>query len=807
MKRAKSIKLDEKIYKILFNHANDAIFLMHKDRFIECNPKTLEIFNCSKSEIIGATPYDKFSPEIQPDGTNSKDKALEKIMLAYKGVPLFFEWVHKKADGSLFDSEVSLNRIKQNNKYFLIAIVRDVSERKKLQQELQASINKYYSIYDTAPLAFLISDWNSRIIGWNHQAEKTFGWKADEIMNKNFYDILVPNFALNHVKNVFEKLKRGEKFVHSINANLTKDGNIITCEWFNTSYIDENNNLNFLSLSLDITDKIKTQSELELNYKRFKLLHELDKAILEKWAAKEYAEIVVSNLRKILDCDYISFAFIDTKKNEAKIIAASPNKHFLLKEGAAISFNEFFQSKRKENKIIYINNLKEKGINQPIIKHLINTGYRSCIIMPICIDNKLYGYLNLASVKENFFDAHAVQIIQEVADIFAIAIQQNQLYEELKNYSLNLEKLVEQRTAELSESEKKYKMIVETPLVAIYIADETSTINFVNDRFLKLTNYSAEEVINKMKMIEFVAEKDKEFAFDRIRRRHKEYLAPDLIEITLLKKDGKEFTALLAPAGIYDNNGKLKGYLGALIDISDRKKLEEKLIEVNKELEAFTFSVSHDLKAPLRAMQGFAIALLEDYSNKLDETADEYLRRIVFASQKMDSLINDLLHYSRLSRMEIKLIPVDIKAVLQGVIANLYSEIESKNAKIEVASEIPIVCADQILLSQVLQNLISNAIKFSKKDTKPIIKIWAQEKNDYVRINVEDNGIGIKKEYHKKIFNIFERLHGVEIYPGSGIGLAIVKRAIERMNGIIGVESEEGCGSIFWFELPKSKEA
>lgn len=686
MKRVKGkikqpLRFPQSIYKILFYYANDAIFLMAEDKFIECNPKTFEIFNCKREQIIGQTPYDKFSPERQPDGTKSKDKALEKIQLAYTGKSLLFEWMHKKATGELFDAEVSLNKVKIKNEYYLIAIVRDITEKKRVQ------------------------------------------------------------------------------------------------------------------------------NELELNYKRFKLLHEMDKAILKRLTDKEYADIVVSNIRKIILCDWVSVALFDFEKDTASIISEDPPDSIKLLHSKSVPLNQFGPiDLMLKGKINYLKSLHKIDQKYNIIKCLIKEGYNSGINIPLFAHNKLYGSLNIASKKENYFNEQIIEIAKEIAEILAIAIHQSKLYRELKNYSSNLEKLVQRRTHELAESEKKYKTIVETPLVAIYLANADSTISYVNDKFLQLTQYSKKEIINKKKMIEFVAENDKAFAEERIRRRQTEYIAPDLLEISLLKKDGTSFTALLSAARIYDSKGKLSNYLGAFIDISDRKIIEDKLIEINRQLEEFTYSASHDLKAPLRAIHGFATALLEDYNNKLDKTGIDYIKRIIFASQKMDSLINDLLQYSRLSRMDINLSPIDIYPIISGVISDLKGEIESKNVEILISKSLPKVIANNVLLTQVMHNIISNAIKFIKKDTKPIIKIWSEDKGNYARIYIQDNGIGIKKEYHEKIFKIFEKLHGIEQYPGTGIGLAIAKKATEKMQGYIGVESEENCGSKFWLEFTKYKE-
>jgi signal transduction histidine kinase len=226
----------------------------------------------------------------------------------------------------------------------------------------------------------------------------------------------------------------------------------------------------------------------------------------------------------------------------------------------------------------------------------------------------------------------------------------------------------------------------------------------------------------------------------------------------------------------------------------------------NQELDAFSYSISHDLRAPLRAMQGFTEALLEDYGEGLDATGQDYAQRIVAASHRMDLLIQDLLAYSRLSRTEVRLDAVKVESVVDDVCAQLATELKDRGAEISVDRPLARVMAHRTVFGQILANLLTNAVKFVSPTTLPRIRIWTDIRSDWVRLWVEDNGIGILPEHRERIFRAFERLHGVEQYPGTGIGLAIVQKGIARLGGQVGVESVPGQGSRFWVEL-KSAEA
>lgn len=239
-----------------------------------------------------------------------------------------------------------------------------------------------------------------------------------------------------------------------------------------------------------------------------------------------------------------------------------------------------------------------------------------------------------------------------------------------------------------------------------------------------------------------------------------------------------------------------------------------KLEEINAELNSFSFSVSHDLRAPLRAVQGFADALLEDYAQVLDPLAYDYAQRIVDAAQRMDILIQDLLVYSRLSRTDLRLQPVDLSMVMTDVLTQLEMTIIEQQAEIRLAEPFPRVIGHHSTLVQVITNLMTNAMKFVAPGVQPYVRVRAEirsnssaaesEKQQWVRFWVEDNGIGIAPEQHERVFQIFERLHGIEAYPGTGIGLAIVRKGAVRMGGQAGLESSPGQGSKFWIELPQA---
>jgi PAS domain S-box-containing protein len=229
----------------------------------------------------------------------------------------------------------------------------------------------------------------------------------------------------------------------------------------------------------------------------------------------------------------------------------------------------------------------------------------------------------------------------------------------------------------------------------------------------------------------------------------------------------------------------------------------QQLEEANSALEAFAYSISHDLQEPLRAIRGFATILLEDYDTGLNLGGQDLLHRITSNIERMDNLLLDLLEYSRLSRIDLPLQPINLNSLVKQVMTQLEVSLQEKQAQVTIVEPLFEVVGNYRTVEQIITNLVTNAIKFVAAGVQPQVRIWTERREQSVRLWVEDNGIGISAQHWERIFGVFERLHSIEAYPGTGIGLAIVRKGIERMGGQFGMESEVSQGSRFWIELPE----
>lgn len=382
----------------------------------------------------------------------------------------------------------------------------------------------------------------------------------------------------------------------------------------------------------------------------------------------------------------------------------------------------------------------------------------------------------------------------------------------------------------LAASEERFRLLVEgVKDYAIYMLDSRGRVESWNSGAERTKGYSAAEIIGQDYVRFFTPE---DVAAGKPQRELKTAAEAGRFEEEAwrVRKDGSRFFAHVVLTALRGPAGELRGYAKVIRDVTDQRQTQEareqllvaerdlrnelerrvaertaELRDANTELEDFAYSVAHDLRAPLRGMQGFAKALLEDYGAQLDETGRDYARRVVAAAARLDRLIQDLLAYSRLSRDDLHLEPVDLDKVVRDVIAGMDEELRARRARVELRSPLPSVTAHRATLDQVIWNLLDNAVKFVAPGVQPCVLIWPERRDNRVRLWVQDNGIGIAQQHHARIFHVFERLHGTEAYPGTGIGLAVVRKAMERMGGVAGVESELGRGSRFWIELPEGR--
>ncbi len=339
-------------------------------------------------------------------------------------------------------------------------------------------------------------------------------------------------------------------------------------------------------------------------------------------------------------------------------------------------------------------------------------------------------------------------------------------------------------------------------------------IIYANPSFYKLTGYTPDEAIGNTPRVLQGVLSDRE----DLRKLKASLIAckPYILSTVNYKKNGEPIWIKAHISPVFDEKGKCINWVGVQRDITEEKNAEKLLHELNKnlksqteklelsnkELEQFAYIASHDLQEPLRMIISFLGLLEKRFDKNIDNKANQYIHFAVDGAQRLRQIIFDLLDYSRVGRLEYADQMVDMNTLITEVEHALLSRIKEQKATV-IKGKLPVIMTKKTPISQVFQNLISNALKYAKKDVSPIIKISAEEKVDYWQFAIEDNGEGIGEMFYHKIFIIFQRLHTKEEVPGTGLGLAITKKAIENLGGTIWVESEVGKGSTFYFTIAK----
>jgi PAS domain S-box-containing protein len=375
--------------------------------------------------------------------------------------------------------------------------------------------------------------------------------------------------------------------------------------------------------------------------------------------------------------------------------------------------------------------------------------------------------------------------------------------------------ITEHKRAE--ELQRRFAAIVESSDDAIISKDLNGIIQSWNRGAEHVFGYLASEAIGKSVTILIPEGRldEEPQILGRIRRGEK----IDHYETIRRRKDGTLIDIALTVSPIRDSTGTVIGASKIARNITDRKRAEAALQAAHEELEErvkartaslneamaqmqeFSYTVSHDLRGPVRAMKGYASAVLEDYGERLDNQGREYLNKIVRGSDRMEQLIRDVLIYSRLARSDIKIEVVSLDELLRDVI-DQYPDLHTPNVEVIIQKPLLSVKAHPSSLAQAISNLLNNAKKFVAPGKTPRIEICTEKRSDKGRLWVKDNGIGVPPLFQSRLFGMFERMHEEDQYEGTGIGLAIVRKAVEKMGGTVGMESDGANGSSFWIELP-----
>ena len=614
----------------------------------------------------------------------------------------------------------------------------DITERKKTEKQLKESLQKFRTIFEGATDGILAADPRTQKFAFaNPRMYEITGYAIGELPKLGLADV-IPKKDLAFVADQFQKQLTGKTPLTRNVPILRKDKTIVYCD-ISSKLMKMGDQQYLIGFFRDVTEQKKVEDAL-------------------KESEKKYKSIINAMKDMVWVIDFEG-TFVDVNDTAVEVLGYSREE--LLSMGAY----DIDVSMSKEEIMNFIKLLPEAETQLFETSHLTKNGKE----IPVEICSTLVTY-------------NGKQAILSIA-----------------------RDITERKKAEeaLLESEGKYRTMINTMTDTVWVIGFDGKNIDVNNAAVDVLGYSREELLN-MGPADFDNSLTSEQILGLLQKVKAE--GKMVFEATHTTKDGRTFPVEIS-TGPVTYRGK-DAVLSIARDITERKKAEEAINKINnlltqsnKELESYTYVVSHDLKAPLRTIKSFGSFILEDYKDKLDETGQDYLNRMINASSRMDNMIEDLLILSRVGRKFTEIEKVNLNKLLEEILIDLEATINETNTKI-VIDKLPFISAPRVWLKQLFMNLINNALKFNESKT-PKIEVLYQEKETEHLFKVRDNGIGIEEKYLERIFNLFERAPTEKPYDGTGAGLSICKKIVEHFGGKIWVESTLGKGSTFIFTISK----
>ena len=633
--------------------------------------------------------------------------------------------------------------------------------------KLKESEEQIQTIFNSAPDAVVVINSADLIIRWNPAASKMFGWSQEEVNGKMLNQILVPErYRERHLAGLRRVLKTGQGTILNTTIEmpaLCKNNTEIDIELTISSAKVDNRDL-FIAFLRDVTERKKAAARIQ------ELNSTLEQRVLERTEQLKLGEIKYRLLFQnnpmplwVLDCE--TFKFLDVNESALKLYGYN-REEFLSMSSVELRPEE------ERSRYLTLDRAASGTQNRGIWKHSKKDG---SIIHSEVI------------VHEIDFEGKAARLVlaNDVTD---------------KVNALR----------ELQLSEARFRRIFDSKMIGFLFWDDKRKIMECNDLFLELVGYNRADLYSGLMHLDKMTPPEFAEAENLSLEQIKQNGVCEPFEKEYIRKDGTRVPVMVGAANINDSPS-VKG-VTFVMDISQRKRMELEILELNrdlenrvnertqalqlanKELESFTYSVSHDLRAPLRAIHGYSQMLTEDYESKLDSEGIRLLESIKSNARRMGQLVDDLLAFARVGKVALSETEIDLTRMVKELIAA-----ENKRVKIRV-HPLGIVRADYNLLGLVFQNLISNALKYSSKKDNPEIEIGVKEVDGHRTWFVRDNGVGFEMAYYNKLFGVFERLHEQEEFAGTGVGLAIVQRIVQRHGGRVWAEGkvEEGATFYFW---------
>ncbi len=741
----------EEVAQALLRNAGLGIYIVQEGSFLYVNPVFQNLTGYTEEELLGKYSLDLVHPE---DREMVKKKAVENLKSVSGSVS--YEYRLVKKNGEILRVLEEVTSINYGGKRATVGSFMDITARKELEETIKYSEKRYRTILNEMQDGYFEVDLGGHVIFANNAVCRDLGYSMEELIGMSYKNFTTEDDIESVFRAFNEVYQTGVPNKGFYSKSHRKDGGQ---GFYETSVSLLRNNkgeiVGFRCVGRDITERKQAEEALQKSQERYRTLAE---------NAGEAIFVVQDGMIKFMNPKGAELSGYSIEE-----LASGPFVKFIHPDDVNLVVNRYAG--------------RLKGDPAPQI-------YDFRILRK---DSDIrWGELN--AVPISWDDRPAVLC-------FMTDITQRKQAEEA-----------------LTQSEEKYRTVLDEIGDAYFEVDLKGNFTFVNDQMTQHLQYSKEELLG-MNYRTFTAPEEIKNVYEAYNRVYRTGEPSLSLGHKVIRKDGTKRFSNVSISPMKNAKGEIYGFRGISRDITTQKQLEEerevllqeirkinqKLEEANKELQDFVYIASHDLREPLRKISSFGTLLQDSLKEKLNEDQQENFEFMIDGARRMQDMIDALLTYSRLTTKAKPPEWVELNKVIENLKKlELATMLDETRGTILVPKPLPSVQADPSQMHQLFQNLIGNGLKFHKEEMPPEIVIRAHDvENNMIRIEVEDNGIGIDEKYHSQLFTMFKRLHSREQYEGTGIGLASCKKIVERHGGNIGIKSTLGKGSIFWFTLPR----
>ncbi len=868
--------------RVIFEAIKDGVILIDTEgKVVDVNPGVLRLAGFdSKDELIGIDAM-QFIPEAE------REQVINEMMksLAEGTAIENVEYKLLRKDGSTFDCEMSTAMLKDadGNPTGFVAVERDVTERKRMQEELRKTAEKLRIMFETIGDMFVLTDMELNIINANEAAARLLGYSSNvELAGKSVTELIAGKDRAAATKAMKKTLATktgsgtsnlectlittsGKEFYVEATTDLLRDcsgmpsGLIITARDVTEGKrmiqalrdSEEKKRLIFEALRdgimvVDLQGVVIETNPIAASMLGYTKGELIGKSTLD-FVAKEDQEKAIENAIKLVSVgvadDYIDYSTLKLVKKDGGLTEVEHSTGLMRdssgKPVAVIGISHDITERRRMEKELIESAEKLKSIFASIKDPVIISDMSGTILDVNDAALRVSGW-----PREKWVGTNALEVVHEKDRQAVVESLMKQMEEgpsddltectfvvgdgrELEvDFSSSLihdssgqpigtvtvaRDITERKRAEraIRESEEKLRAMFDSVRDGILVIDLEGNFREFNEATMNMTGYSREELAGKS-ALDFIVEEDREKVVADLSQTLTDKHTQTLTSYRLLAKGNRGFDAELSSGMMLDSEGNPTALIGIMRDVTERKRMEEKLVKIkedlersNRELEQFAYVASHDLQEPLRMVSSYLKLLERRSKDKLDSEAQEFIDFAVDGSTRMAAMIQALLTYSRVGTRGKPFEPTESEDILRKALSNLQIAIEEKGAVV-THDPLPTIVADSTQMLQLFQNLIGNGLKF-QDNKRPEVHVSVEDRGEDWVFSFRDNGIGIDPKYKERIFVIFERLHGKGEYKGTGIGLAVCKKIVERHGGRIWVDSTPGNGATFYFTMPKER--